>query len=333
MLDITKYKTINHFVHIGKNVRRPLDLKKGQNVYIYEDKINAQLILTSYKLKRSIYHSILLFNNIEKFVEFGNVLSENGINMFCNCFYNIKDKYRMSMIFEIQEMKSPEQWGENSILNTFKNVALKHGIIIQELFWCHDAEIETAKNIFLPLITLSDRDDNIPKKVIITTNWTFYYNLSIGFKENAQLKEADEYKCVQIANIEAGVITFTFHNENVKKINLKYLNLPGSLVRIINIFKALDMKIIASNTQVISSTLGGSAESLYAIEFPFELNKKFKDLKSKKLNEEILSLIKDTDSNLAKNDSSHEKTVNLHKAYLNTIGVERKFFIIDAHSF
>lgn len=332
MLDITKYKK-DWVIHIGKNVRNPLNLIQGQYVYLYEDIHNTQIVLTKYPLKHSLYHSILIFNNIEDFVNFGNDLSENGINMFSNSFHEFGNKYRMSMIFEHQEYKASPDWAGKSLINTFQNVAHKHNTEVEDIYWCLDEKIEKVKNIFLPLIKLSDLDDNIPKRIRITTNYTFYHNLSKEFRKRAQLNKSYEYKCVQIANPEAGVITLTFHNANVEKTSLKYFNLPGSLVRIINIFRELNMKVIASNNQVISSTLGGSAESLYAIEYPSKIKEELLNLKEKELREKILSILIDIDSNLAKENSSHQKIVSSHNNLLNTLGLEMQFFITDVHLF
>ncbi len=171
----------------------------------------------------------------------------------------------------------------------------------------------------MPLIQYHDVFRKSLKSVKITKNWTFYYNLSDEFKERANLKDADACKCIQMAELDVGVLILKFYETGVFKINIETLNLPGSFVRLLNICKYLNIEIEAIDLQKISLEEAGSVEILYILKFPGEIKNGV---------DEIKKLLDDADSKLKETDKEHGQIVDMHNEILKKTTKEDKLSFI-----
>lgn len=316
MLDIVEYGE-NSLITLGKSIRHALNYRIGQSIFIYEDLVNVRLALSAYELKRSLYHSIIMFTNIEQYIRFGLDLSKKGINMVSCRLFRVGNLYRMHIVFDI-----PEQIPSigKHFYNNFYEIAKEHKIDPTEIYWYGDSNIEKVKNIFTPLIELTDMDRNIPKIATISKNWTIYYNLKDEFKIRANISNEKRLKCIQFADLSSRILTITFHPEYVKKVGVKYLNLPGSFVRLVNVLTALDIEIVTVVSRIISPKYGGIAEDIYALKYPPVLKSELSGLESDELEKKLIEKFIVADAELEKKSIIHKDLIKMHKSLLKKLG-------------
>lgn len=283
-LEVVDYNFNSSVIRIGQFGRTSLNLKPEQDIYIYEDLNNLQLVLCVYELKRSIYRSIISFSKIKDFVKLGAELSK-GINILSISFYKRDVKYRATLLYEVldffrskrgkSDLKTVLEEYHQNHLDTKDKIEVE---VLDTIEYSEDEEKnERVKDIVVPLIQYHDIFKKRLKSVKISKNWTIYYKLSKDFKERAfpNLK-ADACKCIQIAELDVGILILKFYETGIFKINIETLNLPGSFVRLINICESLNIEIEAIDLQKISLEEEGSAEIIYILKFPDEIKNKIK---------------------------------------------------------
>ncbi len=377
-LEVVDYNFKIPVIRIGIYGRTSLNLKPEQDIYIYEDLDNLQLVLSVYEFKRSMYRSIICFSEIKDFVKIGVELSRKGINILSNSFYKMGDRYRATLLYEVLDSHRLK-WKKSGLKKTLEKIHKENAEDkIKELetieYSEHEKNNERIMNIVVPLIKYHDNYKKKLKTVKISSNWTIYYKIGDDFIERAfPLKEAskknrylfswdeiptdkiekeklieflnqqglewakeaeiekidngnaikvsnkknslslklnnkktkvnleindrktDEFiakaenaklniyknldvcKCIQIAELEIGILILKFYETDILKINIETLNLPGSFVRLVNICRYLNIEIEAVDLHKISLEGGGSAELIYILKYPDDIKNKIED--------------------------------------------------------
>ena len=322
-LEVVEYNFKIPVIRIGQFGRTSLNLKQEQDIYIYEDLDNLQLVLSVYELKRSMYRSIISFSEIEYFTKLGVELWRNRINILSISFYKRDGKYRGVLLYEVPDRYRSE-WGKNTLAERSKNIpenANEDKIkVVYTIEYSEDEKKnEGIENIVVPLIQYHDIFKKSLKSVKISKNWTIYYKISDEFKERANLKDADACKCIQMAELDVGMLILKFYETGIFRINIETLNLPGSFVRLINICKYLNIEIEAIDLQKISLEEAGSTEVIYILKLPDEIKNNIGEIKE---------LLDDADSKLKELDEEHKQIVDMHDEILKkTIKEDKLSFI------
>jgi len=310
-LEVVDYNFKNPVIRLGQYGRTSLNLKPDQDIYIYEDLDNMQLVLCVYELKRSMYHSIICFSDIEYFKKLGVELSRQRINILSINFYKRDGKYRATLLYEVPD-HIRSKWEKNSLETILKKIPENDTEdkikVLDTIEYSEDEKKdEGVKHIVVPLIQYQDIFKKSLKSVKISKNWTIYYKISDDFKERANLKGADACKCIQIVELDVGMLILKFYETNIFRINIETLNLPGSFVRLINICKHLNIEIEAIDLQKISLEEAGSAEIIYILKFPDEIKNNVDNIKIKELFDEADTVLKEEDPEHGEIVKKHDK--------------------------
>lgn len=331
MVDIASYK--NNLILLGPDTRTSLNLKKSQQVYLYEDLNNLQLILTTYELKNSLYRYVIEFDNIDKYLRLGMKLAIEGVDTLSISSHKFGNKYHMSIMYEIMDSTITKRTFDKAEFKTFYIKLAddcKVRIIDSEsIEFSEKEQNDKVKTIVMPLIKLYNLNNNIKDTTRITQNWTVYHRLSEDFKSRAKLTGVSKYMLITEPDI--GLAILKFYDENTTKINIKLLNLPGSFIRLATIFKDIEIRIEDIDLQRMSIEVGGYVENAYIIKYPDAIKKRLDGFKQQIKEKELYltKIMNDTDSKLKNKNKNYKELVELHETYLKFFGKTEIKFIED----
>jgi len=323
MLEVVNY-TEGNMLTIGKTVRNALNLRKGQSLFIYEDVRNKRVVITPYKVKSTLYNAIIMFDKMEEFHKLSLELAQKGADIVVNRIHRCRNGWVIHLIYSIPETINLEEWRNGGFSKVLRNIVEKYpSIHIFDIYWFNDRSVQKPRDVFRPMIKLSDNNLNIPRQTKLSNNWNIWCPLSEDFKRAIGFNGHKISKCVQFVELDSCRIIMTFHSSKVKKVRIKHLNMTGSFIRLLFILNALNLKLEANISRIIDHEQVGLIEDLCALNYSSidAPKNEFNDAKS------LCQVFIETDHKLAETNEDYKKLKSMHDELLFNIGKDGEEFI------